>query len=286
MLYCNSLVFCVELVTIFNIEIGYLSFYLVKLQKIGEYLTMSFQMFSIIAIFVITIVSGILPFVKKAMNPEGFSLPIGEALANGVFLGAGLIHMLGDSSSDFAQLNDYPFAFLIAGAVILFFLLMEHIGSSLAKNNKDNLAFMAVMATIMLSVHSFFTGASLGVSNSLGLSIVIFIAIIAHKWAASFALSICINKTKLSISVRLLLYIVFALMAPLGIVFGSGAQEFFGNNPYIQPVLTAIAAGTFIYMGTLHGLERSILIKDCCNLKQYGFVILGFALMAVVAIWT
>lgn len=38
-------------------------------------------------------------------------------------------------------------------------------------------------------------------------------------------------------------------------------------------------------MGTLHGLERSILIKDCCNTKQYTFVIIGFALMAIVAIW-
>ncbi|WP_234393289.1 hypothetical protein [Francisella noatunensis] len=48
---------------------------------------------------------------------------------------------------------------------MLFFLWMEHIGGSLAKNNKGNLSFMAIMATIMLSIHSFLAGSALGVSH-------------------------------------------------------------------------------------------------------------------------
>ena len=246
----------------------------------------NFEILMAVVIFLLTIVSGLFPFIKRVNNPAGFSFPIGEALANGVFLGAGMIHMLGDSASDFMDLHiDYPYPFLIAGITILFFLLIEHIGAGASKNNKMNSSFMAVMATIMLSIHSFFAGAALGISTTAAVAIVIFIAIIAHKWAASFALSLNINKAKLSFIVRLVLFFIFSLMAPLGILFGQSAQVYF-TNPYIQPIFTAIAAGTFIYMGTLHGLDRSVMIKECCNTREYTFVILGFIIMAVVAIWT
>ncbi|MDE4963779.1 zinc transporter, partial [Francisella tularensis subsp. holarctica] len=61
----------------------------------------------------VTPITGIYPFVKKANNPNGFHFPMGEALASGVFLGAGLIHIQGDSAGDFSELNiDYPYPFL------------------------------------------------------------------------------------------------------------------------------------------------------------------------------
>ena len=46
------------------------------------------------------------------------ALGFGEAFAAGIFLGAGLIHMLGDSQSAFDAANvDYPFAMVICGSV-------------------------------------------------------------------------------------------------------------------------------------------------------------------------
>ncbi|MFC4892030.1 ZIP family metal transporter [Pseudofrancisella aestuarii] len=245
----------------------------------------NFDVVVLLIILFVTAISGIYPFIKKAANPIGFNFPIGDALANGVFLGAGLIHMLSDSASDFEDLKvSYPFPFLIAGVTILLFLLLEHVGGTLSKSNKGNLSFMAIMATIMLSIHSFFEGAALGISE-LSVAFVLFIAIIAHKWAASFALAININKTNLKFIVRLMLFSTFVIMTPLGIIFGQAAHNYV-SNPFVEPTFTAIAAGTFIYMGTLHGLDKSVLIKDCCNTKQYTFVIIGFAIMAIVAIWT
>jgi solute carrier family 39 (zinc transporter), member 1/2/3 len=244
------------------------------------------EIFMIAVIFIIAAVSGIYPFIRRSNSPSGISFPIGEALANGVFLGAGLIHMLGDSASDFYNLQiDYPYPFLIAGITILFFLLVEHISTTLSKKNSNNYTFMAVMATIMLSIHSFFAGAALGLSSSNAVAIIIFIAIIGHKWAASFALSLNINKSSFHFKYRILLFLIFIIMSPLGILFGDVTQTYCSHT-LIQPIFTAIAAGTFIYMGTLHGLDRSIMIKDCCNTKEYTFVILGFTIMAIVAIWT
>ena len=246
----------------------------------------SIKLGAALLIFIITLVAGFYPFLKRIKTNQGHSFPIGESLAAGIFLGAGLLHMLGDASHAFYQLHyDYPIAFVIAGAVFLFFLLLEHVGRELYQHQGSGNAF-AILAVAMLSVHSFFTGAALGLSDSLSVVIMVWLAIIAHKWAASFALAIQINKSDLSLKVGIALFLLFAIMVPLGIICGNSITTMLSNNPLIEPVFSAIAAGTFLYLGTLHGLEQATLIKQCCNLHRYYFVILGFTIMAVVALWT
>ena len=78
----------------------------------------------------------------------------------------------------------------------------------------------------------------------------------------------------------------FSLMTPIGIIIGTAATTFLSNYPLLQPIFSSLAAGTFLYLGTLHGLEKATLIKQCCDLKRFNFVVIGFAIMAVVAIWT
>ncbi len=239
-----------------------------------------------VAIFLITMISGAIPFVLKLKNPDKFDFPIGEALANGFFLGAGLVHMLSDAADGFSKLGiEYPWAFVICGATFLLFLLSEHVGFFVKEHHKHQSLFIAVASTIMLSIHSFFTGAALGVTSSLGLTIVLFFAIIAHKWAASFSLAVYINKASLRLSNRLAMFVVFSLMVPLGICFGGLLHQHYLVNQLLQPIFSSIAAGTFIYLGTLHGFKKVLTQKGCCNLYQYAYVLMGFLLMAIVAIW-
>ncbi|MDE5021018.1 zinc transporter, partial [Francisella tularensis subsp. holarctica] len=76
---------------------------------------------------------------------------------------------------------------------------------SLSKSNKCKLSCMATIATIILSIHIFFEVAALGLSEELSVALVIFLAIIAHKCAASFALAININKTCMKFISRFML---------------------------------------------------------------------------------
>ncbi|MDE4996881.1 ZIP family metal transporter, partial [Francisella tularensis subsp. holarctica] len=76
------------------------------------------------------------------------------------------------------------------------------------------------------SIHSLFEGAALGLSEELSVARVIFLAIIAHKWAASFALAININKTWMNFISRFMLFTIFEIMTPLGIVFVQAAQNY------------------------------------------------------------
>lgn len=244
------------------------------------------KLISILLIFITAAIAGIYPFINKYKRGKN-KFPFGQALAIGIFLGAGFIHMLGDASEGFTDLHyNYPIAFFIAGAIFLSFLAFEHIGQYLYKNHGANANSFALISFFMLSIHSLFAGAALGLSNHFSVILLLLIAILAHKWAASFALAIQITNSKLSKRLGIILFILFAFMTPIGVYFGSLVSTTLGKHQLITPVFNAIAAGTFIYLGTLHGLSRSFMATKCNSIKNFVFVILGFAIMALVAIWT
>jgi zinc transporter ZupT len=195
--------------------------------------------------------------------------------------------MLGDAAQGFFQLHyDYPFAFLIAGGSFLLLLLIEHAGQEIYKKKGEGSATFAILAVFMLSIHSFLTGAALGLTSSFSMTVIILLAILAHKWAASFSLAVQINKSDLPVKIGIFLFAIFSMMVPLGILIGAGVSRSLDTHPLIEPIFSSLAAGTFLYLGTLHGLDRATLITQCCNLKRFMLVIVGFSIMAVVAIWT
>lgn len=241
-------------------------------------------------IFIISVVSGLLPLTyaskNKAKNKLGSSeFVIGEALASGVFLGAGLLHMLSDAARDFSELGyHYPFAYLLCGIIFLGLLLLEHVGKEVNEHSGESSTVFALLACVMLSIHSLFEGVALGIRNDLSLLIIVFIAIMAHKWADSYSLAIHVGKSKLSSKTNWLIFFIFTLMTPAGIFFGNYINSGLANTA-ISPIFTSLAAGTFLYIGTLHGLNRAVMVERCCNLHDYMYVIIGFTLMAVVGIW-
>lgn len=263
-----------------------------------DHLTLQKFIYALILLF-ISVASGLIPlgfFAKrdqidvlttdKPLNSNEYIF--GEALASGIFLGAALLHMLGDAARDFISLNyHYPIAFLLAGVVFLTLLLLEHIGREMNEHhadNNNNFLFVLV-AVVMLSIHALLEGVALGTRTDLSLLIIMFMAILAHKWAASYSLAVQISKNSTNHKINWFMFIIFALMTPVGIFFGNLINTSLQDNNILAPVFTSLAAGTFLYIGTLHGLNRAVMVERCCNLKAYFFVILGFTLMAVVGIW-
>ncbi|CEG57616.1 ZIP family metal transporter [Legionella fallonii] len=237
-------------------------------------------------IFIVIIMAGWYPFKKRIRDDKHIDFPIGETLATGVFLGAALLHMLPESSSLFKIMGyQYPFAFIIAGAVFLIFLWFEHLGKELYHHdNADHPAF-AILAWAMLSVHSVMLGAALGLAHHNSMIIMLFLAIITHKWAESFAIAVQLNKSSMSTNQSMIFFLLFSFMTPVGIYFGWYFGHGVETHSIFDPILLAASAGTFLYLGTLHGLERCVMVERCCNLRDFSFVIIGFLLMASVAIY-
>ncbi|KTD08499.1 ZIP family metal transporter [Legionella jamestowniensis] len=235
-------------------------------------------------LFVVILLAGWYPFKKRIQGEGHIDFPIGETLATGVFLGAALLHMLPESSLLFHEMGyHYPFAFIITGAVFLIFLWFEHLGKELYHHHDASHPAFAILAWSMLSIHSIMLGTALGFNHSNSMVIMLFLAIITHKWAESFAIAVQLNKSSLTRTQSLAFFLSFCLMTPLGIFigwyFGHGVE----THSLFDPILISASAGTFLYLGTLHGLERCVMVERCCNLRDFSFVIIGFLLMASVA---
>lgn len=245
----------------------------------------SLKLLFAVAIVAVILAAGWYPFKKKGENnDEHVDFPIGETLATGVFLGAALMHMLPEASALFVSMGyQYPFAFIITGAVFLFFLWFEHLGKELYHHQDTNHPAFAILAWAMLSIHSLMVGAALGLNHNNSLVIMLFLAIITHKWAESFAIAIQLNKSSLNRTKSLFFFLTFAMMTPLGIFIGWYCGRGIETNSLFDPILIAASAGTFLYLGTLHGLERCVMVERCCNLRDFSYVIIGFLLMASVA---
>ena len=235
----------------------------------------------------ITLIAGYYPFHKRHNTTHELELPWAEAFTSGVFLGAGLLHMLSDANQRFlATGHNYPWAFLIVGITFLALYILEETARYYQRHQTMQQALFAVIATLMLAIHSLLEGTALGLSSNLWMAVLIFIAIFAHKWAAGFALAVQINKTGLGLLNRASLFIAFALMTPLGIVLGDWIHHHTATNTLIEPIFTAMAAGTFIYLGTLHHIGHRCSSPKQTLPRYFFFMVSGFALMALVAIWT
>lgn len=255
-----------------------------------------------ISIFITILIAGWYPLKRKKKildhQQHEHGVSVGETVATGIFLGAGLMHMLPEANLLFQKQNfNYPFAQFITGATFLLFLWLEHLGQALyhnkhhdkitpEKSNKTQTqnAF-AILAWVMLSFHSLILGTALGLNENNSMIMMLFLAIITHKWAESFAITVQISKTSLPFYIQIILFLSFAAMTPIGIYFGWYFEHETSRYILVDPILMAASAGTFLYLGTLHGLEKCVLVKRCCNLVDFSFVIVGFVLMAAVAVY-
>lgn len=245
--------------------------------------TATLKLFFGLSILAVILIAGWYPF-KKRLSNSHVDFPVGETLATGVFLGAALLHMLPEANSMFYKLGyHYPFAYIITGSIFLLFLWFEHLGKEIYHHHDRSYPAFAIVAWLMLSIHSLVLGTALGFSHDYALVVMLFLAIIVHKWAESFAIAVQLNKSSLRPRHSFIFFMIFALMTPLGIFIGWYLGHGVQTDSLFDPILVATSAGTFLYLGTLHGLERCVMVERCCNLRDFSFVIIGFLLMASVA---
>lgn len=219
-------------------------------------------------------------------------LILGNAFSGGVFLGAGLLHMLPDAGENFRTFAgdiDFPFPSLICGGGFLFILFLEKVilgGKEDLGTGGESRSFYPFILCFILSIHSIIAGASLGLEVTLASSLAIFIAIIAHKGAAAFALGISLKQNSFSKSRHVGIISLFSAMTPLGIILGTLFASFLGSNSSagFEAIFDALAAGTFLYIGALDIVEEVFEHPSDRLLKAF-LILCGFCFMALIAVW-
>jgi zinc transporter ZupT len=251
----------------------------------------NFQWFSLITILLVTYAGGLYPLLRQQKARQSNGFPFGQAFTSGVFIALSLtlmfpsaLHLLNKAFVDL----DYPVASIIAIAAFLFLLGLEHITRHIHHKSKsigDQLTppTIPIIMTVMIAIPSFFLGTALGVSET-SAALFIWIAIMVHKSSAAFALVLKMILSTLTKNQTLLIFSLFALSTPIGIVFGQDIHQYLSADTMVlvKGTILSLAAGTFLYMSTLHDLEHSPLMKVCSSKKGFFILICGFLITALV----
>ena len=137
------------------------------------------------------------------------------------------------------------------------------------QNDKNKLTpYILLMA---LSLHGIFEGIALGVMNSNSECIILFIAIIAHKWAESFALGISFYNAGINTKIFINMLIIFTFFTPVGILIG---MYFSKSGLLVEGIMLSISSGTFVYISTSEVIVEEFSSKGAKHLK-FLFYLLG-----------
>jgi zinc transporter 1/2/3 len=255
---------------------------------------MSLLLFKITAALIIlltSVLAGLAPLRAARAKPGHHLLELGEALGGGVFLGIALFHMLPDAEQTFQQLygaDHYPYAELLCAAGFAVLLFLEKIVLQTARPlNSENHSAVPYVLPLVLSVHALIEGTALGINVTVTNALIIFIAIIAHKGSESFALATNLGRSRLSMKFAMTLFFIWALMSPLGVTLGSVLADHSQTHTgqLLAAIFNAFAAGTFLYIATLHKTTHLCTSKHSNHFLEFVLMLTGLGIMALVEIW-
>ncbi|MCH8322583.1 MAG: ZIP family metal transporter [Proteobacteria bacterium] len=201
--------------------------------------------------------------------------------------------MLPDAISNFESFApdiEYPLFALTAGASFLLVLMLDKVlapsGAGAGKYQGGGAVYPYILM-LTLSVHSVITGIALGLEDHLISAAAILFAVLAHKSTAALALAISFNKENIPAGRTRNLLWMFYTTTPIGILLGTWWAALLEGpaEAKFEGIFDALAAGTFFYIAVMDILSGEF--KGATQRwARYAMAVLGFSVMAIVAVWT
>jgi len=250
-----------------------------------------FQWGSVVCILGMALVGGYYPLFKRERARSERGLPGGESFTAGVFLALSLTIMFPTGLHLFNKIFPevhYPLASVVAIFAFLLLLAVEHIAVRLQKKHATverelSPPIIPVIMTVMIAIPSFLLGTALGISGTAS-AVFIFLAVMAHKASAGFGLALTMVRSTMTRRQTFILYTLFAISTPAGIVLGADMHEFLSGSAMVivKASVLSLAAGVFLYMSTVHGFRHTPLVEHCSGTKGFSLMLLGLIITALV----
>ena len=269
-----------------------------------------------LAILAVGILGGIIPLLAARRHASRRFLSLGNALAGGIFLGAGFIHLLPEAGEALEEVVDYPLAALLAALGVGVLLLIDRVvfettrAAGMEQAGGLRQPIYPVVLLVVLSIHSIIAGIALGLVPEVAASVLMMLGILFHKGSAAFALMVSAHSAGADKARLRVLLTVFVLMTPLGILLGTVASNMLDGPAarVIEGSFNALAAGTFIYVAILDVIDAemsrfddrvarfvssalmgegdvAVPVRDTDRFLKFLLVIAGLGSMAVLGIW-
>lgn len=249
---------------------------------------LTFKLLAAVAIITVASIGGVIPIMARRMSNSRRFFSLAGGFASGVFLGAGLIHLLPDGLEKLRPVSGYPIGGLLATVGLALLLLLDRVVFPHARERRHGgPGASPYVLTMVLSVHSVIAGVTLGLETQITTAVAILLAILFHKGSEAFALIVSLHGSGVSSERQKSVLRLFVFMTPLGLLIGTlaSAQLSGASATIAEGAFEALAAGTFIYVAVLDiiGDEMSF---DEDKGAEFALVATGIAFMALLASWT
>ena len=249
---------------------------------------LTFKLFAAVAIITVASIGGVIPIMARRMGDSRRFFSLAGGFASGVFLGAGLIHLLPDGLEKLRSLSSYPLGGFLATVGLAMLLLLDRVVFSHDRERGDGGSRASpYVLTIVLSVHSIIAGVTLGLETQISTSVAILLAILFHKGSEAFALIVSLHGSGVDSEKQKSVLRLFVFMTPLGLLVGTLASaQLSGVAATIaEGAFEALAAGTFIYVAVLDIIGDELSFDEDKG-AEFALVATGIAFMALLALWT
>ena len=271
---------------------------------------------AVVAILAVGLIGGIIPILATRHSASHRFLSLSNALAGGIFLGAGFLHLLPEAAEALEEAIDYPLAPLLAAIGVCALLLIDRVLFEAVRpipsvqDGTGQQPVYPLVLLVVLSIHSVVAGIALGLEADVAASVLVMLAILFHKGSAAFALVVSVHASGADRKRLWMVLGIFVAMTPLGIILGTGASSLFEQHEatFAEGAFNALAAGTFIYVAILDviGAEMSTIedriahftrsalvgsddvplpVKDSDRFIKFVLVVIGLASMALLGLW-
>ena len=216
------------------------------------------------AILVVGVVGGTIPLLAARHHASRRLFSLGNALAGGIFLGAGFIHLLPDAGEALEGVGAYLLAPLLAAVGVVGLLLIDRVlfetTRGAAQGGGTPQPIYPVVLLVVLSMHSIIAGIALGLETEVAASVLVMLGILFHKSSAAFALMVSVHGSGADQRRLWTVLTIFVVMTPVGIGLGTvGLSPLEGRAAIlIAGSFTALAAGTFIYVAILDVIDAEM----------------------------
>lgn len=254
---------------------------------------MTTSFFACSLIIVVTLIGGLPPALARGPLASARLHEWGEAFARGLFLGLGILHFLPEAWLSFqvedeVGLRGIYFAMVALGVLFAGYLLQKGSRKVLAHCQLKQQYWSPLLLAILLTIHSVLEGAALGIAGLLGGFLFLFVAILAHKMADSFALAVSMRSSGMASSLMVKIVLLFSLMTPAGLLLGSSLTSWLQSYPgqMLGTLFDFIAGITFVYLALAKtGCVSHPEEKNHVSHANVGYFLFGLLNMGILTWW-
>ena len=151
----------------------------------------------------------------------------------------------------------------------------EEIKNETLESEKKKGGFKGLLEPIIvlcaIGFHGLFAGISIGIGENLNDTLIIIIAILAHKWAAALSLGVTFVKLFVPSKQFYILMTIFALITPVGTVIGLIVKQ--SSNELVEAIFLSVSSGTFFYLSMSEILVEEFEKKENKYIKFIVYVV-------------